>query len=311
MKNTLEFLVCFLILIFELSPSLSEAQSDIAGLDTNGIVYQVNRKTAELTPITNEAYSAFNLGATAQKGGKLYYVVVPGGSSENALYISTLKTKSLTHIDLDRNDSVRALFFKGNKLFGIFYDSGAGTAGLYKIAPKTGVTTLVRDLSTLDLEPLPGAITEFNGFYYLLAKPEIDSTQRRLLRFKTNGGNVRISEVLDGAGSPVRCDHLKPNASRKNFVCLASNMAQTEVSVCKLSLKGVAKCEAALANITRVGQGHTMLTPDQKNFYAFVYANGEVDNQRLIKFNAKGVIKSNLVLGTILIGAHFNSESPK
>ncbi len=283
----------------------ARAQGPIAALDTNGIVYQVDTKTGALTEKTEEAFTDFSLGGTVRRGGKFYYVVAPAGLSENALYTSILKSGTLIHVDLDRDDDVRALFLKGNKLYGIFYDGNAGSAGLYRIAPTTGVTTLILDLSDLNVEPIAGAITQIENTFYMLVKPEANSAQRQLLRFKVKSGSAQLFDVVDGTGNPVLCDKLKINAAQKAFVCLAQAAAETQVNVCRVSLKGKTTCVATLTDILRVGSGHTMLSNNGKTFYAFVYAPGEPDNQRLIKFNAKGVIKSNLSISTIMIGAHF------
>ncbi|RIL11374.1 MAG: hypothetical protein DCC75_02460 [Proteobacteria bacterium] len=306
----LHFNCCILFAFVILSSAISplQAQGQIAGLDTNGISFQVNSRTGEFTTDTEEAYTSFSLGGTARKGNKLYYVVVPSGSTENAIYTVDLNTDTISHVDLDRSESVRAMFFKGRKLYGIFYDGTAGSHALYRIDPSSGATTLVLDLADLDLEPIPGAFAPFGRFYYVLAKPEADSAQRRLLRFKAKSGSAQVFEVVDSSNNPVLCDKLKPKASKNNFVCLASNAGETQVSVCRMTLTGKATCLATLDGIERIGGGHTMLAADQKVYYAFVYAPGEPDNQRLIKFNSRGAIKSNLTLSTISIGAHFAAE---
>jgi hypothetical protein len=300
------FLFCFSFLTGLFLQS-AQAQGALAALNTEGITFQVNQKTGVAVDKTNETISGFSLGGTARKGNKLYYVAEPSASDENSLYVANLTTLTLTHVDLDRDDSVRALFFKGNKLFGILYNGDLGTAGLYRIAPTTGVTTLILDLSTLDVEPLAGAFTKFGSFYYMLTQPEIDGTQRRLLRFKTKAGSATLFEVEDNLGNPVLCEKLKPNAPKNNFVCMASAAAETEVKVCRMTLKGKVTCLTTLTDIRRVGSGHTLLQLGN-NYYAFVYALDEEDNQRLIKFNAKGILKANLVLDTIMIGAHFAGE---
>ena len=303
-------LLSFLILFIALSAS-TYAQGAAVALDTNGAILRVDIKTGALTEKAAEALNNFILGATARNGGKFYYVGEPSGSTEKALYTVKIGTGQIGHIDLDRNDQVRDLFFNGNKLFGIFYDGNAGTAGIYRINVKTGVTTLIIDLSTLDIEPIAGAITSYGKFYYILAKPESDSSQRRLVRFTTKTASApQVLDVVDSTNSPVLCDKLKPNVSKKNFVCLASKNSETQVDVCRLTLKGKATVLSTLPNILRVGGGHTMLTLNQKDYYAFVYAPGEPNNQRLIKFTAKGTIKSNLAIDGIMIGGHFAGEEP-
>lgn len=311
-KNLLHILCYLLLLVFLVAfaiPSVGlAADGPIVGLDTNGATFEFNPKTGAATPKTNEPFNAFSLGGTARRDGKFYYVVEPSGLTDNAIYTVVLKTSAISHVALDRDDPVRAMFFKGKKLFGVFYNGNTGLAGVYKINPVTGATTQVLDLSALDIEPITGAIAELNGFYYMLVKPEIDSTRRQLLRFKTKANSASVTEVVDASNVPVLCERLEPNFKKNNFVCMASAAAETQVNVCKLTLKGKATCTATLPNILRIGGGHTMLSADGKSYYAFVYAPGEENNQRLIKFTSKGVIKSNLVLSTILIGAHFKNE---
>lgn len=301
-------IVFTLLVALSISTPVS-AQSPIAALDTNGAVLLIDAKTGEITPKAEEPLSGFSLGGTARATNTLYYVAEPTGSDENSIYTVSLKSGTVTHVDLDRSESVRALFVNKRKLYGVFYDGTLGSAGVYRIDPATGVTTLVLDFSSLDLEPIAGSVVSFGGFYFLLAKPEADSGQRKMLRFKLKSSGAVVIDVLDKAGAPVLCNKMKPNAATQRFVCLAQDLAETQVSVCRLSLKGKAVCSAALSGVLRVGSGHTMLTPDQNRYYAFVYAPGEPDNQRLIRFNARGAVKANIPLSTIAIGAHFPSEA--
>ncbi len=291
-------------------PFHAQAQNALAGLDTTGAVFEIAPKTGVVTPVVEEAINGFVLGATTRHLGKFYYVAQPSGTTQNALYTAVLKTGALSHVNLDRNDSVRALFFRKKQLYGIFYDGNLGTAGLYKIAKLTGVTTLVLDLSTLDLEPIAGAFADFRDSYYMLAKPESDSTQRRLVRFKASAKAPVVMNVVDSLGAAVLCNHFKPNAKRQSFVCLASAAGETQVDFHRLALNGVATYVSTLPGILRVGSGHTLATLDQNRYYAFVYVPGEPDNQHFLKLSSKGAILSNVTLDRISIGAHFQSESP-
>lgn len=280
----------------------------MGALDTNGITFKLKTTTGEITQSDEQTLSGFSLGGTARRGGRFYYIAKPSGSSENSLFIVSLKTGILDIVDLDRDDDVRAMFFKGRKLYGMFYNGGTGLCGLYKINPSTGATSLVLDLGDLDIEPIAGSLAEYQGSYFMLVKPEIDSSQRKLLRFKTKSSGATSVDVTDASQVPVMCNKLKPRQATQSFTCLAQNAIETEVMVCNLTLRGRATCKDPLPDIVRVGSGHTMLTADERSYYAFVYAPGEPDNQRLIKFNAAGTIKSNIVLDRIYIGGHFKQE---
>lgn len=311
MRTTRQLISCGLYLFISLllSPSLW-AQGLIAGLDTSGIVYQMHHRTGALTSRSNEAFTSYSLGGTARRAGKFYYIAVPSGESENALFTVVLRTGAIQHIDLDRSEDARALFFVGRKLYGIFYDGGIGFAGLYRINLSTGVTSEVLDLSELNVEPLAGSFSSVGGFFYMLTKPESDASQRNLLRFKARHGSARLFPVIDRSSNPVLCNKLKPNAANGNFVCLASDLAETQVDVCRLSLRGRATCLNTIPNIERIGGGHTMLTQDQNVYYALGYAPGEPDNQHLIRFNSRGVVRADTAIDTIFIGAHFLTEEP-
>lgn len=279
----------------------------LIGINTSGTIYQVNLQTGELTEKANEEVTGVSLGATARRGAQFFYVAAPSGTSENAIFKANTRTAEITHVDLDHDlgdDEVRALFFNDNKLFGIFYNATAGTAGLYKINPKTGVTKLVIDFSSLDLEPLPGAFTKAGDSFYFIGKPESDGTQRQLVKFKQKASSVKVKDILDADGNSVRCDRLQLNEKSGAFVCLASPIA-TQVDVCKLTLTGRATCPTTLEGIERVAGGHTMATPNNKIYYGLMYQLGDSDSQRLLKFNARGVVKSTLTIPTILVGAHF------
>lgn len=299
-----------LISILTLIPSHAKAQGAIGGLDVNGAFYNINQKNGEIAWKGESPLNAFELGATARSANDLYYVAQPSGTTQNTLYKASLKSGTITQTALDLGDPVRAMFFKGKKLFAIFHNGTTGTTGLYQINTKTGSTKLILDLAELNIEPIPGAITQSGNFYYLLGKPETDYSKRVLIKFKAKAGSaVTTTEIVDSSAAPVLCDKIKINPSKKNFVCLASNSDETEVQVCKVTANGVATCSGAISGILRIGSGHTLLSRDGKIFYAFGYAPDEPDNQRLIKFNSKGVIKGNGVVSTIIIGAHFNEEA--
>lgn len=291
-------------------PNGALAQGSATGLDTNGITFDIDPKTGTLTTLTEESFANFSLGGTTRTRDTFHYVVSPAGSQENAIYTVDLKTKTVGHVDLDRSDAVRALLTQGKKLFGIFYDGNAGTSGIYRIDPATGVTSLVLDLSELDVEPIAGAITQVGKFFYALVKPETDSGRRQILKFKLKAGSASLVDVVDAQGAPVLCDKFKPAKSEKSFVCLAQAASETQVNVCKVQLNGRAKVLNVLPSVERVGSGHTMMTADRKSFYAFVYAPNEPNNQHFVKFTPKGVVKSDVPLSTISIGAHFKSELP-
>lgn len=285
----------------------ASAQGAVGLLDTNGTIFQLDHRTGVMTTRAESILSGYNLGATTRRGDKFYFVSEPEGSDENAIFTVSLKTGAISYVDLDRAEDVRALFFKGTKLFGIFYDGTSGFAGLYRIAPSTGVTTFVLDLATLDIDPIPGAITQIGSWYYMLVRPEIDSSRRQILRFKPRAGSTSLTEVTDGNLSPVRCDKIQPNKAGTKLVCLASDSEETTVNVCRLAFNGTATCLTTLAGILRVGGGHTLLGPYNNKYYAFVYAPGEPDNQRFIQFTANGTLRANTTLDTISIGAHFSS----
>lgn len=291
-----------------LSPK-AQAQGKSLAIDTNGISFEVNHSTGDTTKKSEESLNNFNLGATARNGDQLLYVAAHGGGTEPQLHIADTKTGAISHIDLDRDDPVRALFFDKKKLYGVFYNGNLGTAGIYRINQTSGVTTLVLDLSDLDLEPIPGAVSSSGSYFYMLARPEAASQERRLIRFRTRGGTPKITAVTDADGAIVQCDKLQPNTAWKGFMCLASDTTNTVVNACRLSLSGRARCLKTLLNILRVGTGHTMLTLDQKSYFAFVYVPNEPNNQHLIKFNSRGVMVKDFRLTTIMLGAHFRARA--
>lgn len=299
------YLTLFINMIFL---GAAHAQGAIAALDTNGAVLQVDTATGTLSVKATAELDGYVLGGTARRAGKFYFVAQPDNSSQNALFSVVLSSGASSQVALDRNDDVRALFFVGKKLFGVFYNGNEGSAGVYRINLTTGITTQVLDLSALDIEPIAGAFAKLNEFYYMLAKPESDSGQRRLLKFKPKAGSAKLFDVVDGSAAPVLCNKLKPNLAKNNFVCLAEANSETQVNVCKLSQKGKATVLSTLPEVRRVGSGHTMLTRNGLVYYAFVYHPEEENNQRLIKFTAKGVVKSNTPINGIAIGAHFQSE---
>jgi len=201
---------------------IAEAQGKSLALDTNGISFEVNHSNGDITKKSEESLSNFNLGATVRSGNRLLYVAAHEGGSEPGLHIADTKRGTISHVDLDRDDPVRALFFDKNKLYGIFYNGNVGTVGIYRINQKSGATTLVLDLSDLDLEPIPGTVSSFGNYFYMLARPEVASQERRLIRFRTKSGTAKGVPEVDGNGAVVQCDKVQPNASWKGFMCMSS-----------------------------------------------------------------------------------------
>ncbi len=284
--------------------SAHAAPRKFLGLNTSGVLYEIDSSTGALTVKVNGEIHSFTLGGFLRTNQVLYYVAAPSGATENAIFTYSIPSGTLLSvIDLDRDGEVRALFSKGRNLYGLFYDAAGGVNAIYKINPATGATTLVLDLSDLDVEPIGGAFTQLGKLYYILAKPNTDSTQRRLVSFKLKAGTAKAVEVLSPQSAPVLCDRLQAVPDGKDFVCLASPTT-TQVDVCKLSAKGKAKCKGTLPGIERVGGGFTMPVPSGKKFFAVVYATGESNNQRLVQFNAKGALKASPAVATLLIGAN-------
>lgn len=298
------FLVTMLIVV-----NSSQAAPSLVGVNTDGTVYQIDTTTGALTMKAQEQTSSFSLGGFTRKSNKVYYIAAPSGTSENSIYTLVLKTGLLTHVDLDRSDEVRALFFSGQKLYAVFYDGNQGTVGLYRVNPTTGVTKLVADFSSLDVEPIGGAYAKLGDFYYMLAKPNTDSTLRRLLRFKLRATGAKLFNVVTSAAAPITCDRLKVNQAKQNFVCLASPTT-SQVDVCKLKPNGVASCSATLANVLRLAGGHTMMTPNEKTYYALVYEIGDENSQRLIQFTPAGAVKRFVTVSSIVVGADFQPPAP-
>lgn len=286
------------------------AESSLLGLDTNGIVYDINTKTGALTKKAEEAFTSFSLGPIARRKGTLYYIATPSGASENAIYTVSTTNGTISHVDIDRSsgdDNASALFFKGKKLYAIFFNSTSGNGGVFKINPTTGVTTQIVDISDLDIDPIGGSFARIGNFFFILGKPNGDSSARRLIRFRLKAGSAKVFEVKAADNSPVLCDRIKLNKVRLDFVCLASP-STTQVSVCRLSPSGKAKCFNTLDNVERVAGGHSMMSANGKQFFAFVYAPGDSNSQRLIKFSPKGIVKSTQTISTIIIGAKFGQE---
>jgi hypothetical protein len=295
--------------VLALQAPRANAEASLAGLNTDGTLFTIS-STGVLTQKAAEPLTSYTLGAVARKGNNFYYIATPSGAAENALYKASLSSGVISHVDLDLatgDDSAKALFFSGKKLFGLFYNSNTGNGGIYKINQKTGATSLLVDFSSLDIEPIGGAIARQAGFYYVLGHPSSDSTVRSLVRFKLKRGSATSFAITTKAGAPVVCDRIKLNKVRQDFVCLASP-STSQVDVCRLSTKGKAKCLSTLSNVQRIAGGHTMVTPDGKNFYAFVYAPGDENSQRLIRFSAGGGVKSTQTINTIIIGARFGEE---
>jgi len=283
------------------------AANTLVGLTTSGVVYQIDTTTGALTQIVDSPITNFELGATARKGNVLYYVAAPSGTSENAIYSVNTTTGLAIFYDLDRNDDhVTALFFGSGKLHGIFYNPNTGAAGVYRINPITGVTTLVVDLTALAAEPVGGAISRIGDFYYTLAKPTTDT--RQLIRFKLKAGSAKAKNILSSTGTSILCDRIKPNFKNGKFVCLASP-SSTQVDVCRLGLSGVAQCVGTLTNTERLASGHTLMHSGN-SFFALVYAPGEPNNQHLLKFTPAGVTKASptIASGALFVGARFGKE---
>lgn len=308
----ISLLVCSLL--FFCMPVRLVADSTLLGYNTNGDVYQIDPATGGLTLKAGEEIHSFDLGAIARVKSTLFYLAAPAGVVENSLFTANTKTGSITHLDINRqdpDDDASMLFFDSRKLYGLFYNSSAGTLKLYHINLNTGVTTLRKDLSTLNVEPIAGSVARSGKFFYFLAKPSSDSARRQLVRFSINSKLVKVSEVQTKGSdkTPVLCDRLKRIGLTANFLCLASPTS-TQVDAYRLQPSGVATFLTTLSNVERLAGGHTMLSPDGKSFYAFVYAPGESNNQRLIKLNAAGLIKSNVTVDTLIVGARFGAEEP-
>ena len=311
MKNKL-----ILGLAFSLFSVLNFASADsLVGLSTDGTIYQINQSTGELTDKAFEQLSSFSLGGTTRKGGNFFYVAEPsGGGGENHIFKAKIGTGEISHVDLDRaggDDQFRDLFFVERALYGVHYNGNTGAAGVYKINPRTGATTLKVDLSGLDAEPLPGAFSKLGDFFYILMKPDSEPKKRLLVKFKIKAGSARSKEIKAADDSDVSCERIAlnqaPNKPDK-FICLAAPSA-TEVNVCKLLVSGRATCAAeVLPNIERVAGGATLFTKDNTSYQALVYELGDADTQRLIKFNAKGTVRTTSSIIAILIGAHFSGE---
>ena len=310
-KNFSAILALSVIANFGINNELLAAPATtLVGLSTDGTVSEIDLASGALTTITQEQTTSFTLGGIARKKDTLYYVAAPSGTSENSIYTVDIKLKSISRVDIDRaavDDDVRALFLNGKKLFAVFYNGNTGTAGIYRIDPKTGATTLAYDFSDLGAEPIGGAFARIGNFYYFILKMETDNSIRILLKVKTNGKNASIVQIVDAAGTPVQCDRIKFNPSRLGFVCMATP-ATDQVNVCSLKLNGKAKCGASLPDVQRVGGGHTMMSPNGKDFYALVYSPTDANSQRLIKFKANGKIKSTVTISSILVGARFGQD---
>lgn len=295
-----------LVLLVVLSfTQLTYAQKTLIGLATDGSIYQVDLATGVVTLKGGEEISDFSLGGATRKRSTFYYVATPSGSSEKALYTFNINTAVLSHVDLDRNDSVRALFLQGRRLYAVFYNGDAGTGGVYRIDPTTGVTTLIVDLDSLAIEPIGGAFAKLGRFFYLIGQPESDSTQRRLIRFKLKAGSALAKEITTTDSIPVVCDRLKVNERMQNFVCLAT-VSETQVDVCRLRANGIATCLNTLSDVKRLAGGHTMVTPNERIYYSFTYSPTDDNDQHLVKFNARGQVKSSVLIDPIIVGAAFN-----
>lgn len=283
------------------------ALNTLVGLTSDGRVVQIDTTTGALTDIVQQEITNFSLGAIARKKDTLYYVAAPSGTNEYSIFIANLKTPLLIPYDLDRNDEVRALFLNGKKVQGIFYDGTAGTVGIYRIDPISGVTTLITDLSALSVEPVGGTVVRSNDSFYALVKPNIDSTRRQLLRFSLKGTKPTVVDIKAADGSAVLCDRIQATADGKGLVCVASP-STTQVTVCKLTFKGIATCGTTLTSLERVAGGHTLVTANKKIFYVLGYAPGDQNSQRLVSFNKSGVVKSTITIPAIITGLRFAAE---
>jgi 6-phosphogluconolactonase (cycloisomerase 2 family) len=288
------------------------AETTLVGYNTSGQVYEVNTASGALTLKAQEDIHSFSLGAIARKKATVYYVAAPSGATENSIYTVDTSSGSISHVDLDRSDDddeVVNLFFNARKLYGMFFNSSTGSLAIYQINPATGATTLKLDLSSLDIEPVAGSLTRIAKQIYFLAKPSSNSARRQLVRFRVNSSSIKIVEVQTKGGSPtpVLCDRIKLIRKSIKLMCLASTSA-TQVDTYRLTTEGRASYLSTLNGIERIAGGHTMVTPNEKNFYAFVYATGESNSQRLVKINSKGLLQANVAISTIIVGARFGAE---
>ena len=309
MQNTfsLFFRACLFGLVFLSSLCApAYAATTLVGLNTSGTLYQIDPKSGALTQLADEQITSFTLGGLTRQNKTLYYVAAPSGTSENAIYTLNLKTNQLIHVDLDRSDDVRVLFTNGKALYGLFYNGSSGAIGVYKINATSGATQLIVDLSSLGLDPVGGSFAKLSKEYYFISKPNSDSTQRTLVQFKLKANSAKLVTIVNNSGgAAVLCDRIQPNTKSKSLLCLAST-GSTQVDAFRLGKNGKAKFLSTLSGIDRLAGGATMSTPDQKSYYAFVYAAGESNNQRLLKLSAKGKIKSNLTISTLIVGAQFD-----
>lgn len=315
MPSSFRVAAFIIALLFFPSERTAAAESSLLGYNTNGDIYQVNPASGELTLKAQDQLHSFTLGAIARKGSTLYYIAAPAGATENAIYTANTSTATVTHADLDLSDdddNATQLFFFGNKLIGLFYNSTSGTFRALTINPTTGATTLKLDLTSLDVEPIGGSIARIGKFFYLLAKPGADGSRRQLVRFKVGSNSAKVFEVqTKGANAePVLCDRIKLIRKSLTFFCLASP-SSTQVDTYRVTTAGRAVFLSTMTGIERIAGGHTLVTPNEKVFYAFVYATGETNNQRLIKLSASGQVKANVAVNTLLVGARFGAEEPE
>ncbi len=304
--------IIFTLLSTALSISSATAETTLIGYNTSGDVYQIAPVTGALTLKAQEQLHSFTLGAIARKKSTLYYIAAPGGATENAIYTVNTATAAISHVDLDLaddSDDATHLFFAGKNLIGLFYNSNTGVFRAYAINTTTGVTTLKQDLSSLDVEPIGGAISRIGKFIYILAKPQSDTSRRTLVRFKVGANTAKLFEVVTKGATPqpVLCDRIKLIRDSLTFLCLASP-STTQVDTYRVTPAGKAKFLSTLTGVDRVAGGHTLVTPNEKVFYAFVYAAGESNNQRVLKISALGQVKANVSINTFIVGARFGSE---
>lgn len=315
MKRTAQIVAVTLCTIGAAYTQTAFADSTLLGYNTSGTVFQIDPKTGALTQKAAEELHSFSLGAIARRKSKLYYVSAPSGTTENSIFTADTQSGTISHVDIDKaddSDEVVDLFFSGNKLLGIFYSGSTGALLINRIDPTTGATTLVKDFTSLDIEPVPGAISRIGKFVFILAKPSSDSSRRQLVRYRVPSGTIKTFDIQTKGPTPtnVLCDRIKLIRDSLTFLCLASS-SDTQVDVFRVNQNGKAKFLSTLSGISRIAGGHTLVTPNEKAFYAFVYATGESNNQRLLKISALGQLKSNALINTLIVGARFGAEEPE
>lgn len=292
----------------------------VAGYSNDGILWEVSFKKQAIYPeggltiplpepdedgalSRGISLSTDDPGASARRGNTLYVITKGVDESVNTLFIQGITGRLNEHVTLDRSDSVRALFFKGRNLFAIFYNSDMGSAALYSINPVTGVSTLVLDLTEFGIEPLHGALTTVDGFYYLLAKSISDADRRILLKFRLSAGSASALNISDQHGDAVQCEKIRANPAKKNFVCLAPNVEKTRVNVCRVTSNGIATCGRALRGAARLELGPSLMSEDGKSYWAIVRTRNDTgESNTFLNFSADGkvLLKDTIPYGLLL-----------